>query len=188
MAKADACELPCWTALEATGLRHQFGEKQPANDNQESACAPRDDGRSLRPSKHPQAARLLSVIPEDAVAVIEPWPSSLAGPRKKGSRGWRLRFLPRGRAGVDPLTGWAGSADTLSQIELRFASREEALRYAERHGLAVEVHYADAPSAGRSVQQQGHSPLWLCCWPTGPHPMCCGRSPVLQTDPRDSLH
>ena len=41
---------------------------------------------------------------------------------------------------ADPLMGWSGSGDTQSQVTLKFASREEAVAYAERHGIAAVVH------------------------------------------------
>ncbi|MBC7505502.1 MAG: ETC complex I subunit [Sandarakinorhabdus sp.] len=39
----------------------------------------------------------------------------------------------------DPLTGWPGSGDTETQVQLRFQSREAALAYAQSQGLSVEV-------------------------------------------------
>lgn len=40
---------------------------------------------------------------------------------------------------ADPLTGWQGSGATQTQVQLRFASKDAALAYAEAQGLAVEV-------------------------------------------------
>lgn len=39
----------------------------------------------------------------------------------------------------DPLTGWIGSGDTQTQIELGFPSREAAVAYATAQGLAYVV-------------------------------------------------
>jgi hypothetical protein len=39
----------------------------------------------------------------------------------------------------DPLMGWTSSADTRSQLRLRFFSREEAIAYATRNGFDYEV-------------------------------------------------
>jgi hypothetical protein len=39
----------------------------------------------------------------------------------------------------DPLTGWAGSGDTETQVQLRFPTREAALAHAARLGLEVEI-------------------------------------------------
>lgn len=53
---------------------------------------------------------------------------------------WLLEFAPAEARRPDPLMGWAGSGDTQSQVTLKFASRDEALAYAQRHGIAVTVH------------------------------------------------
>ncbi|MBM3595163.1 MAG: ETC complex I subunit [Alphaproteobacteria bacterium] len=53
---------------------------------------------------------------------------------------WILDFAPREAKRPDPLMGWAGSGDTQQQVQLSFASREEAQAYAERHGIEARVH------------------------------------------------
>ena len=56
------------------------------------------------------------------------------------SRRWVLEHEPLAPATVDPLTGWTGSSDmAASQIRLTFASREEAVAYAERHVIAYRL-------------------------------------------------
>jgi hypothetical protein len=35
--------------------------------------------------------------------------------------------------------GWIGSGDTESQLRLQFATRDEAVGYAEREGIAYDV-------------------------------------------------
>jgi hypothetical protein len=40
---------------------------------------------------------------------------------------------------IEPLMGWTSSADMKQQIRLRFDSREEAVAYAEREGIAYRV-------------------------------------------------
>src|SRR3954447_24863904 len=62
-------------------------------------------------------------------------PSS--GPRVRER--WVLEFEPTGRREPDRLIGWVGGADPLEQVRLEFPSREAALAYAERYGLACEV-------------------------------------------------
>ena len=52
---------------------------------------------------------------------------------------WVLEFSPGERKNVDPLMGWTGSGDTQSQVKLRFSNKEEAVSYAEKHGLAYRV-------------------------------------------------
>ena len=52
---------------------------------------------------------------------------------------WILEFAPAEARKADSLMGWTGSGDTQVQVVLKFASREEALDYAERHGIAASV-------------------------------------------------
>jgi hypothetical protein len=52
---------------------------------------------------------------------------------------WVLEPEPRQPREIDPLMGWTSSADTASQVRLAFATREEAIAYAERNGLAYTV-------------------------------------------------
>jgi ETC complex I subunit conserved region len=40
---------------------------------------------------------------------------------------------------ADPLMGWIGSSNTDKQVVLTFATREEAIAYAEREGLAYTI-------------------------------------------------
>jgi hypothetical protein len=53
---------------------------------------------------------------------------------------WVLDFVPAEAARADPLMGWPGSGDTRRQVQLRFATREDAVAYAEKHGIAAVVH------------------------------------------------
>ena len=48
---------------------------------------------------------------------------------------WVVEFEPESRREVEPLMGWTSSADTRSQLRLRFDSREEAVAYARKHGF-----------------------------------------------------
>ncbi len=55
------------------------------------------------------------------------------------TRHWILEFVPEGGKVLDPLMGWTGSADMRGQVQLRFETREAAVAYAERSGLAYKV-------------------------------------------------
>jgi len=55
------------------------------------------------------------------------------------THGWVLEFAPSEAREVDPLMGWTGSADTQSQVRLRFESKEAALAYAASKGIEAEV-------------------------------------------------
>ncbi len=52
---------------------------------------------------------------------------------------WVLEFEPTERRKADPVVGWIGSGDTLSQLHMKFDSKEAAVSYAEREGLAYTV-------------------------------------------------
>ena len=55
------------------------------------------------------------------------------------SQEWLLEHEPAKRRELDPLMGWTSSAETETQVKLRFASKEEAIAYAERQGIAYTV-------------------------------------------------
>ena len=52
---------------------------------------------------------------------------------------WVLEFEPEEKKLTEPLMGWIGSGDMRGQVKLRFSSREEAVAYAERHGIPYTV-------------------------------------------------
>jgi hypothetical protein len=55
---------------------------------------------------------------------------------KARTKRWVLRFDRRTPPFIEPLMGWTGGDDTLTQVELTFPTRESAVAYAERQGLA----------------------------------------------------
>lgn len=66
---------------------------------------------------------------------------------------WLLSFAPAEARTPDPLTGWAGSGDTRSQVVLRFATQAEACAYAERYG----IDYTIAPTPPRTLKLQAYA-------------------------------
>jgi len=52
---------------------------------------------------------------------------------------WELAFAPASALISDPLMGWTQSTDMNGQVRLRFDTREEAVAYAQRHGIPFEV-------------------------------------------------
>jgi hypothetical protein len=52
---------------------------------------------------------------------------------------WVLEFAPASPRSADPLMGWTSSRDTQTQVRLEFDTKEEALAYATREGLAYTV-------------------------------------------------
>lgn len=58
----------------------------------------------------------------------------------KGKSGhWVLEHEAVAPRTTDPLMGWTSSADTRQQVKLTFETKEEAVAYAEREGLAFTV-------------------------------------------------
>ena len=64
------------------------------------------------------------------------------------TKAWVLDFEPEQPREVEPLMGWTSSADMRQQLRLRFPSKEEAVAYCERHGIAYQVFEAK-PAARR---------------------------------------
>jgi len=58
---------------------------------------------------------------------------------------WILEFEPEKPLGIDPLMGYTSSADTRRQVRLTFPTREEAIAYAQRHGIPFHVEAAKPP-------------------------------------------
>ena len=63
---------------------------------------------------------------------------------------WILEFERTEGQRPDPLTGWAGSGDTKTQVRLVFDTREEAVAFAKREKL--EVHLVPAPPVKLKLQ------------------------------------
>ena len=95
----------------------------------------------------PRTALTRSVFPDDALAVIyKPARSAMTSGNAR-TRDWKLRFEPRSRPFIEPLMGWTGGDDTLSQVELTFPSAAAAVAYARRQGLRYILQGADNPDA-----------------------------------------
>lgn len=69
---------------------------------------------------------------------------------KARSGRWLLEFERQQPQRPDPLTGWAGSGDTNTQVRLTFDTKDEALAYAQRNGLTV--HLVPAPPVSLKIQ------------------------------------
>ena len=56
------------------------------------------------------------------------------------TKSWVLDFPPADQRGIDPLMGWTSSGDMNGQVRLTFDTQEEAVAYAERHGIPFRLH------------------------------------------------
>lgn len=52
---------------------------------------------------------------------------------------WVLEYEPASARQVDPLMGWISSNDTNTQLKLEFETKDEAIAYATRNGIAFTV-------------------------------------------------
>lgn len=91
----------------------------------------------------PRVAPTHSIFPDDAVGVIYKPVRSAMTSGKARTRQWKLRFERRSPQFIEPLMGWTGGEDTLTQVELTFPSAEAAVAYARRQGLQFIVQGAD---------------------------------------------
>jgi hypothetical protein len=58
---------------------------------------------------------------------------------------WVLEFDRTEPAMVEPLMGWTSSGDTRQQVQLHFATKEEAVAYCEQLGIAYRVSEPKSP-------------------------------------------
>ena len=70
--------------------------------------------------------------------IYKPSPSATQS-GKAATKLWVLVYEPASAMQVEPLMGWTSSADMNRQITLRFATKDEAVAYAERNGIAYRV-------------------------------------------------
>lgn len=72
-------------------------------------------------------------------------PAKSAMQSGKGGNGeWVLEHEIEAPVSADPLMGWIGSSNTDKQVKLTFPSKEAAVAYAEREGLAYSVSEPEA--------------------------------------------
>jgi NADH dehydrogenase ubiquinone Fe-S protein 4 len=58
---------------------------------------------------------------------------------RAGTDKWVLEFEPAAPNRPDPLMGWIGSTDTQKQVRLTFETKEEAMAFAQRIGVAFDL-------------------------------------------------
>ena len=71
--------------------------------------------------------------------IYRPSKTAMQSGRAKAAN-WLLEFEPNAARRPDPLMGWTVTTDTeSSQGKLSFDTKEEAVRYAETHGIAFQL-------------------------------------------------
>ncbi len=71
-----------------------------------------------------------------------------SGPAR--TKEWVLEFEPESPREIDPLMGWTSSRDMKQQLRLSFDTKEEAMAYAERSGIAYSL---SEPKPRRAVRK-----------------------------------
>ncbi len=75
---------------------------------------------------------------------------------------WMLEFEPEQPCKVEPLMGYTSSGDMKSQIRLSFETKEEAIAYAQKNGIA----YSGAGTQGNTPSRCilfGELPISTAC-------------------------
>ncbi len=53
---------------------------------------------------------------------------------KRNTKNWVLEFETKD-TGVDPLMGWETSVDTMSEVKLKFSTKDQAIIYAKKYNI-----------------------------------------------------
>ena len=70
--------------------------------------------------------------------IFNPAKTAMQSGRSKFNK-WVLKFSDKRNQLKDTMMGWNGGSSTISQIELKFSSKEEAVNYAKKNGIDYEV-------------------------------------------------
>ena len=70
--------------------------------------------------------------------IFKPAKTAMQSGRSKFNK-WVLKFSDKKNQLKDTMMGWNGGSSTISQIELKFSSKEEAVNYAKKNGIDYEV-------------------------------------------------
>ena len=69
--------------------------------------------------------------------IYRPAKTSMQSGRGK-TKNWLLKFEDM-KSGINPLMGWESSTNTLSELNLEFSSKEEAIKYAKKNNINYEL-------------------------------------------------
>ena len=87
-----------------------------------------------------------------SVRIFQPAKNAMQSGRAN-TQSWVVEFAPNDAVKPSPMMGWPGSGDTRQQVRLSFDSRNDAIGYAQKHGLDDEV----PASRNRSVRAKAYS-------------------------------
>lgn len=86
------------------------------------------------------------------VRIYQPSKTAMQSGRAR-THSWFLEYEIETARRAEPLMGWISSGDTLNQVRLSFASKDDAIAFAERKGWSYEA--ADAHE--RRVQPKSYA-------------------------------
>ena len=86
--------------------------------------------------------------------IFKPAKNAMQSGRAK-TKEWQLDYEPEQPRAIEPLMGWTSSGDMKQQLTLRFDTKEDAVAYCERKGIAYQVIEPKEPAqpAGRLCRQ-----------------------------------
>jgi hypothetical protein len=58
---------------------------------------------------------------------------------KANTRCWILEFVPDAPQQIEPLMGWTAMTDTRAEVRISFDTKEEAVAFAQKSGIAYRV-------------------------------------------------
>ena len=70
--------------------------------------------------------------------IFKPTKTAMQSGRSKFNK-WVLKFSDKKNQLKDTMMGWNGGSSTVSQIELKFSTKEEAVSYAKKNNIEYEV-------------------------------------------------
>ena len=70
--------------------------------------------------------------------IYKPSKTAMQSGRSKYNK-WVLKFSDKKNQLKDTMMGWNGGSSTVSQIELKFSSKDEAVNYAKKNSIDYEV-------------------------------------------------
>ena len=87
--------------------------------------------------------------PSMTARIFKPAKNAMQSGRAK-TKEWQLDYEPEQPRSIEPLMGWTSSGDMKQQLTIRFDTKEDAIAYCERKGIAYQVIEPKA-SAHRQV-------------------------------------
>ena len=119
-----------------------------------STTIPIPQGCPSNDNRHKPVSMGRSIFPGDAVArIYKPYRAVTTSGRARAN-GWRLVFERRIAPFIEPLMGYTGGGDTLTQVELSFPTLQSAIRYAERQGLTYVVQTPSGQTTSKARNQR----------------------------------